>query len=306
MKPLKSEKHHWWPRCVSIHWRAADGTVARVDPTGRIVRSTPEKFGVIRNGHHIKLDYASSGPTVWDTSFEREFDKADGAFPALIEWLLGLAQSDNSPHGRFTEQAAGDHQIAALTESVVSLVVRSPRNREASVGLAEHLRGPLPTKERNALIAMNMHRKQRVIADSIGHRGKFAVLFSRDREFIFGDGFFHNLNAVVNPPYAPKILVPLTPSMAIAVTRPMSYRTEPRLVSLVLNDAEVDSINRSVQIYSKSELFFRSEEPRLEEAFRAEKHAEYSHPDSPIDTLLRSLPGVPDRDRRLDEMFGPK
>lgn len=303
MPSLKSEKHHWWPRCVSNHWVADDGKVARIDPTGRIVRSNPENFGVISNGHHIKLDHANDQPTVWDTSFEREFDRADGGFPGLIEWLSSLVHPHNARHGRFAEQPAEDHQITTLTESVVSLVVRSPRNREASVGLAEHFRGALPTKERNALIALNMQRKQRMIADSIGHRGKFAVLISRDRELIFGDGFFHNLNAVTNPPYSPKILVPLTPTIAVAVTRPMSFRTDPRLVSLVLEPEEVDSINQSIQVYSKSEVFFRSEEPTLGNAFRAGQHAEFSHPDNPIDTLLRSLPGVPDRNRSLDGIF---
>jgi putative addiction module component (TIGR02574 family) len=26
MPKLKSERHHWWPRCVSAHWAAEDGT----------------------------------------------------------------------------------------------------------------------------------------------------------------------------------------------------------------------------------------------------------------------------------------
>jgi hypothetical protein len=300
MKPLKSEKHHWWPRCVSTYWRGDDGKVGRIEPTGHIVRSWPENFGVIRNAHHIKLDHAKERPSPWDTSFEKEFDKADRGFPAIIEWLSGLTHPASAADDRFAEQASSDDQITALTESVVSLVVRSPSNREASVGLAEHFRGPLPARERNALIGLNMHRKQRMIADSIGHRGKFAVLFSRDREFIFGDGFFHNLNGVANSPMAPKILVPLTPSMAVAITRPMSYRTDPRLVSVVLSAEEVGAVNHSVQTYARSELFFRADAPSLDEAFRVEKHLRYSHPDNPIDTFLRSLPGVPDRDRTLD------
>jgi hypothetical protein len=306
VKPLKSEKHHWWPRCVSIHWRGDDGTVARIDPTGRTVRSSPEKFGVIRNAHHIKLGHKAEGPSPWDSSFEKEFDRADGGFPALIDWLARLHQDGDSTYGRFTEHAATDDQLAALTESVVSLVVRSPRSREGFVGVAERLRGPLPSKERNALISLNMHRKQRMVSDSIGNRAKFAVLFSRDREFIFGDGFFHNLQGVVDTPSSPKILVPLTPSMAVAITRPWRFLTHPRLVSIVLHPLEVDAVNLSVQAYAKSELFFRSEQPELDYAFRTGKHLQYSHPDNPIDTFLRSIPGIPDRDRRLDALFSAK
>ena len=304
MKPLKSEKHHWWPRCVSIHWRAADGTVARVDPTGRIVRSTPEKFGslktAITSNWTTPITVRLFGTRVSKGSLTKQMEPflhlSNGSWDCLILTTLRMVALPNKHRTIIKLRRSRRVWFRSWYG------VRETGKRQSA--LPNTLGGPLPTKERNALIAMNMHRKQRMIADSIGHHGKFAVLFSRDKEFIFGDGFFHNLNAVANPPYAPKILVPLTPSMAIAITRPMSYRTEPRLVSLVLNDAEVASINRSIQIYSKSELFFRSEKPRLEEAFRAEKHAEFSHPDNPIDTLLRSLPGVPDRDRRLDGMFG--
>lgn len=165
------------------------------------------------------------------------------------------------------------------------------------MGLAEHFRGRLPSGERNALIALNMHRKQRMMADAIGSRAKFAVLFSREREFIFGDGFFHNLTGVTNPPNSPRILVPLTPSMAIAITRPWRFMTDPRLVSIVLDPPEVDEINRSVQIYSGAELFFRTEQPILGSEFLEAKHLQFAHPDNPIDTFLRSLPGVSDRDR---------
>ena len=178
MKPLKSEKHHWWPKCVSAHWQDDNGKVNRVDACDNVTRSNPENFGVIRNGHHIKLDYVGGEPTVWDSSFEREFDRADRNFPKLIEWLGGLIHhDDDSTYGRFTEQAASDEQIDRLIECAVSLVVRGPRNREASVGLAEHLRGPLEPRERNALISLNMHRKQQMIVRSFSCRGKFAVFF---------------------------------------------------------------------------------------------------------------------------------
>lgn len=301
MPKLKSEKHHWWPRCVSIHWTADDGKVGRITPDGKVTRSTPEQFGMIRNGHHIKLHRDAGEWTVWDSSFEREFDRADGNFPRVVEWLGTLEHNSAQAchNGRFVEQAATDEQLVALTESVVSLVVRSPRNREASVSLAEHLRGKLHGQERNALIGSNMRRSQRLIADSIGHRAKFAVLYSREKEFIYGDGFFHNLSATVNPPNSPKMLVPLTPSMAVVIVRPLSYRTQPRFVSAVLEPAEVDLCNHAVQVYSQSEIFFRLDRPVLDAAFLMGKHVEYAHPDNPIDSFIRSIPGVPDRNRSL-------
>jgi len=176
-------------------------------------------------------------------------------------------------------------------------------NREASVALAERLRGPIPNPERDALIGANMRQSQRLIADSIGSNGKIAVLFSYGREFIFGDGFFHNVKAVVNPPIGPKMLVPITPRLSVIVTRPTSFAVQPRLTTIVLSDEEVDRCNHAVQVYSRQALYFRADRPTVEDAFACNKHLEYSHPDNPIDNLLCNIPGVPPRDRSLDFMM---
>jgi hypothetical protein len=125
-------------------------------------------------------------------------------------------------------------------------------NREASVFLAEHLRGPISNPERNALIGMNMRQSQRLIADTIGANGKFAVFFSQGKEFIFGGGFFHNVSAVVNPPLDPKILAPITPTISVVVSRPTLFTVNPRLSTLVLIDEEVDTCNQPDKCY-----FFR-------------------------------------------------
>jgi hypothetical protein len=165
-------------------------------------------------------------------------------------------------------------------------------NREASVSLAEHLRGPLPSTERNALIGSNMQRAQRLIADSIGSRGKFAVLYSNGREFVYGDGFFHTVSAIVNPPFAPRILAPVTPSISVMVSRPTIFTVEPRLVTIVLSEDEVDRCNHAVQVYSRDALYYRNDRPRLDDSFRCGEHQKYSSPDNPIDSLFNSLPGV--------------
>jgi len=296
MSKLKSERHHWWPTCVSAYWAAEDGKTGWIKPNGRCVRIPPKELGVIGNAHHIKLGPHPGGSTCWDTSFENEFDVADASFPHVISWLECLAH-EFVPHqglrDRFLAQSAADDQLRLLTECVVSLAVRSPMNREASVSLAERLRGPIPNPERNALIGANMQRSQRLIADSIGSSGKFTVLFSRGKEFIFGDGFFHNVEAVVNPPISPKMLAPLTPNVSVIVTRPTSFTVEPRLSTIVLSDEEVDRCNHAVQVYSRQALFFRHDRPSVEDAFACNQHRKYSSPDNPIDNLLHSIPGIP-------------
>jgi hypothetical protein len=84
------------------------------------------------------------------------------------------------------------------------------------------------------------------------------------------------------------------------VTRPTSFTVEPRLSTIVLSDDEVDRCNHAVQVYSRQALYFRSHRPAVEDAFACTEHRSYSHPDNPIDNLLRSIPGVPPRDRSLD------
>lgn len=288
MKKLKSERHHWWPRCVSRRWAASDGTTGWLKPDGSEKRIPPDKLGMIGNGHLIKLGHT----TQLDESFEDEFDAADSNFPAVITWLEGLerrliAGDDLRP--RFLPQEASDDQLRALTECVVSLAVRGPMNREASVSLAEHFRGPIHNPERNAIIGLNMRQSQRLISDTIGCQAKFAVLFSANKEFIYGDGFFHNVTAVVNAPFAPKILAPITPTISVAISRPPMFSVEPRLVTLVLTRNEVERCNHAVQVYSRDALFYRTDKPELDPVFQRGVHCEYSNSNNPIDALLNAL-----------------
>ncbi|WP_239985045.1 hypothetical protein [Pseudomonas congelans] len=253
---------------------------------------------MIGNGHHIKLGRNPADSTPWDTSFEREFDLADNNFPSVITWLKNLQIQKilgRELRDRFVPQPCTDDQLRALTECVVSLAVRSPKNREAVVFVAENLRGKLPSYERNALIGLNMRQSQRIISDSIGKSAKFCVLFSSGKEFIYGDGFFNNVAGSVNPPHSPKIIAPITPMISIIISRPTSYSVEPRLSTLVLSDEEIQNCNHAIQVYSKGALFYRSEKPILIDAFTNDQHLIYSHLDNPMDTLIAEIPGISPR-----------
>jgi len=142
-KALKSERHHWWPQCVSRHWADADGTVGWLKPDGTCVRVPHARLGVIGNGHHIKLGREGQ-PSPWDESFERVFDRADSGFPSLISWLESLERRPvhgvTDLRGRFVSQPCRDEDLLLMTECAVSLAVRGPRNREASVAFAEPVR----------------------------------------------------------------------------------------------------------------------------------------------------------------------
>ncbi|UTM01068.1 DUF4238 domain-containing protein [Alcaligenes sp. NLF5-7] len=304
-KKLKSERHHWWPECVSRHWAAEDGNVGWLRPNGNCIRIPPANLGVIGNGHHIKLGTAGA-PSPWDESFERAFDIADSGFPRLIKWLEGLERRPIlgvERKERFLSQPYTEADLRLMSECAVSLAVRSPMNREASVAVAEHYRGTIPSAERSALIGLNMRHSQRLIADSIGARGKFVAIYSQNKEFVFGDGFFHNVANAQMAPQSPKLLVPITPHISILVCRPSSYTVEPRLFTLVLDEQEVDRYNHTVQIYAKNAIYFRSQQPELHEDFRCAAHLRYAHPGNPVDTLMHSIPGVPARDTMFDHLF---
>ena len=300
MPKLKSANHHWWPKCVSRLWADCDGRVNRLSPDGSVRRARPDNFGAIGNAHHIKMGRSGSESTPWDHSFEDEFRVADRNFPKVIDWLSGL-ERNCTIHGqplskRFHPVDASEHNLQYLVEGLISLAIRSPRNREASVAVAKQLRRAIPKRERDALIGGNMVGLQNRYVKSLGTRGKFAVCFSTNREFIFGDGFFHrNISGAVAP-LTFEIFAPLTPLMAVVYAIPTSCMVDPRLVTLVLTDEEVSNLNDAVQTYSKMEIFFRSHKPELTQHFQARMHLCYAEHDHPVERLIRSIPGVHPRD----------
>jgi hypothetical protein len=144
MAKLKSQRHHWWPRCVSARWAAEDGTVGWLKPDGTSIRVPAKELGAIGNAHHIKPGRFPDGSTPLDTSFENAFDMADTNFPLVISWLESLHHEfvpGPELRDRFLAEFAPADKLRLLTECVVSLAVRSPMNREASVSLAQLTKG---------------------------------------------------------------------------------------------------------------------------------------------------------------------
>lgn len=293
---LKSERHHWWPVCVSAHWEDAARGVHWILPDGEVRKSRARNFGVIGNGHHIKLSASRGEETPWDSSFEEIFAHADDRFPAVIDWLSSLTspvpEASARLQERFVPQPAPKPMLDDLVEGLVSLAVRSPMNREAAVGVAESLRGPLPEPERNAIIALNMQRCQRALVDAIGNRGRFVVLFSPEREFVFGDGFFHNIRSPMQTVNSLKIVVALTPEIAVGFWIPPQYTPEPRLHSLVVNANEAEAFNEAVQVYASNAIFYRAHKPEVSDAFRSGQHMMYTDSNNSMDRLLTSMPGT--------------
>jgi hypothetical protein len=285
----------------------SDGCAHWIDPSGTVKRMPPKNLGVIGNGHHIKLGRDAGENTVWDESFEQTFSKADSAFPQIIEWLCSLRQEakfDAPRSARFVPQSASAQQCSDLAECLLSLAVRSPMNREAAVALAERFRGPLPSRERNALIGANMRNDMERGVPLIGDGGKFVAMYSPDSEFIFGDGFFHTIRSPIQSSlFNPKIFAPLTPHLAVLYVMPTSYRVEPRIQTLVVTSAETASLNEAVQVYARDKIFYRSEKPELLECFTRSTHLQYRDYRNPVDLIIDDMPGIDHPDRTMEVWF---
>lgn len=303
MGKTKSERHHWWPECISKRWADERGGVHWLLPSGEERCARPESFGVIGNGHFIKLGRKPGESTPWDQNFEPIFHQADDRFPAVIDWLEGLRFEPcmgQQRRSRFLPQPSSDDLFGQMVESLVSLAIRSPMTRESCVPLAEHFRGPLAGRERNSLIALNMRDMHTRAVRALDVCGKATAIWSPERELVFGDGFFHNLNSLCGPPHSPRILAPLTPRLAVLYASPMRYMVEPRLSTLVIGAGEADALNHVVQIYACDKLYYRSEKPVLADEYRAGKHLRFSGPGHLIEEMIHSMPGVPDRDTSMD------
>lgn len=122
-------------------------------------------------------------------------------------------------------------------------------------------------------------------------RGRWAILFSDEKEFIAGDGFMHNFPASQNALNSGlKVVLPILPTTTIVYMSPMQCPSEPRLVTLRLDGEEVEQLNRIIQVYASDFLFYRDDKPELTEAFQRGEHRQFQyHGHNWLDPLLDDL-----------------
>lgn len=296
MAKAKSERHHWWPECLSDFWKDESGCVTWIQPDGKTVRSPPKNFGVIGNGHFVKFGSLPLQSTPWDDNFEREFQRADDNFSRIVEQLNSFRQEDRttkfSRRERYVPVAADEVFVADLAECVISLAMRSPMNRAAFISTITSYRGELTEKEKSKLAALNLKGRHARFTKDIGTRVKIAVLFSPYREFIFGDGFYSTLNGVADLSFSETILVPLTPRISILLTRPVRCEPEPKISSIVVGPNEADTLNSIVQVYAKDAIYFRRDQPSITEHFSRGNHLSLTPGNNPVEEIIHALPGM--------------
>lgn len=281
-KPIKTERHHWWPQGISKRWLNEEGVIHQMFWDGRVIQQkNTKKFGAIGNAHAIKF---ADKPTAFDQSFEGIFQSADDSFPDILDWLESLQGAQVASGLNFQQEKQENLDI--LLECLLSLVVRSPRFRNSIERTIGFFNGNEDVNE----ILINLN--QRDVLDKFKRatlgRGKFAILFSSEHEFIFGDGFYHTFTSSVCAPIEPKIIVPVLPNVCIFYSCPMSYRTYPRLVTMELKKDEIEFINQTTMVYSGDFIFYRSEKPNITEYFSCREFLEYEWNKHPaIDAFSR-------------------
>jgi hypothetical protein len=278
---LRAELHHWWPKSLSSFWADDRGCVHQLTPDGKAVASPPKQFGAIRNDNQIRF---ADRPTIWDESFEHTFQMADDNFAGIVRWLQTLSSSilarDTPFAARLTPLTLSRDRQMLLAECLASLIVRSPSLRHRIRLTTEYYRERIGLRDptaRHSLIAASVRGGQRVLARAMATRGKFAVLFAGEAEFVFGDGFLHNIHDVANAPMNPCCLVPLTPEIAVLYVAPSQYRTYPKAFVVNLTLSEVGFVNDMVQIYAKRYLYFRNIYPVIHSAFQRDEHLEFEY-----------------------------
>jgi hypothetical protein len=65
--------------------------------------------------------------------------------------------------------------------------------------------------------------------------------------------------------------------------------TQPELMTLRLLENEVEFINRTIQIYSRDHIFFRSQKPTITDEFTQHEHLEFEYHEHPwLNALINS------------------
>lgn len=269
-KQIKSALHHWWPQCVSKCWLNDEGIVYHLFWDEHCIPQTnPKNFGAIKNAHLIKH---AIYPTDWDEDFENIFGYSDGAFPKILDWLTGSQENHfllDKEHENFD----------TLLECLLSLVVRSPRFRNQIKINVENITSQ---KTDDKLIKINQKNTFDIFKKHLRGQGKFAVIYSKYQEFIFGDGFYNNFTSTVGIPLEPRIIVPLTPNMCVFYSRPMSYIRYPRLIAMEVEIEDINFINETTMTYSQDYIFYRSQQPITTENFKRKKFLEYDPNSDPV------------------------
>lgn len=289
-KTIKSEKHHWWPQTISKYWVNSRGFINRLDVEGENVEVKPKSLAVIKNAHIFKLSDNPEARTAFDQNFEHFFDIADSNSNKIVKILSEIwsehFKSEGYQSKRYNFCSSENHSL--IIEIIVSLAVRSPMYRDRIISTVESIRGGIQAFEKDRLISLNMRDALGNVTKYINNGASIYLLLSKEKEFIFGDGFYHDIPSVTIPGMLPTIACPLTPHICVILDA-KEKKSNDFLVSISLSEEEVLLCNNTIQIYSKNEIFFRNDKPVLSLHFTDNQRKEYLPYDNPLLRMIENI-----------------
>jgi hypothetical protein len=128
----------------------------------------------------------------------------------------------------------------------------------------------------DALVALNMRWRHDAVKACMAGGGKFAVLYSDTKEFIFGDGFYHTFHQPGRQYLTGSCVIPITPGLTMVYTRPQRSMVLPELMTAMLDPDEAECVNRMVQAYSEDCIFYRSMKPPIRDDFACGEHRKFA------------------------------
>ena len=292
----QSANHHWWPRGLSKFWIGMDGKVGCVRRDGgdfKVIRTQHQNFGGKRDGHsHIFGENRHDSP--WNRSDEHVFDGVDNNMGMLVEHLEKIAlQTQNAKLAKWNPIHSNPVLRDELAPAMLSLCLRNPHSRYLASSMGRNLVG----YERGSQIDRNVSLSNILAsfhanAKHLRGSGRFGIFFARESEFIYGDGFFHNVHISGDFFGNISMLVPMTPKIAVGYRLPSRYMTEPMFCVMNVGADIVTSFNNLVQIYSETELFFSNIEPQLIPEFERGEFLRIQAQHNPALHWLNQLPGL--------------
>lgn len=301
MKTQGSREHHWWPVGLQKHWTDKLGNVSSIDPKGTVTKKKAinRKIAKKAHGHTVLLN----GP--WTTNFEADFAKADDSINTVLSSLKNYKAKGGESFWDFLKLMSllfkrdrklrdlcryykMDPQLtSSLALLTASLLIRLPARRHAYEQVSEWVGLPPDPN----VGKMNMRQFYQIASRGIERdagRGIFFVLIrSPWKEFVYGDGVLDWISdSLAGMHIHGRALLPLTPNLCLYVSTPRVRRGNHNCACFYAAPWIVDSVNEFTQIYSRDQLFFRSQKPTLSEHFRnGQFFAHEVHRDSFFDML---------------------
>lgn len=268
---------HWWPKGLQRLWADPEGYISRVRPSSTIERRKPPKgpkkgFAHKRGGHRLTF-----GDSPWNHTFEPEFDEIDNVGPPELRELSSQLLEKNQKYFPRTLSASTTNTLVKIC---FSLIIRSPafRHRYSHAGKSFGFGQNEMTGTSN--ISLFWKNAKNINLDNC-NSGKLFLLSSEGSEFFFGDGFY---DTVFTRPlgWRPQgiswiadlrgnALVPLLPNLC-AYLHFTGGGTGTQSHVLPVNCDVASEVNFLTQVYSKEELFFRSQPPVLTQEYQRGEH----------------------------------